>query len=54
MANVCTSCNRDIAQGEIVVRFPCPSCGEVEILRCAKCRRLSNSYRCSKCGFTGP
>ncbi|MGQ9788807.1 MAG: zinc finger domain-containing protein [Candidatus Hadarchaeaceae archaeon] len=54
MVNVCTSCNRDIPQGEVVVRFSCPNCGEAEILRCNKCRRLSNSYRCPKCGFTGP
>ncbi len=51
---VCTSCNREIAPGEVAARFKCPSCGEFEIWRCPKCKRLSNPYRCPKCGFTGP
>ncbi|HDI12604.1 MAG: RNA-binding protein [Hadesarchaea archaeon] len=54
MAVICTSCNREIASGEVVTRFPCPNCGSVEILRCRKCRRLSRPYRCASCGFVGP
>jgi len=54
MVNVCTSCNREIAQGERAVRFHCPSCGNFEIWRCRKCKRLSNPYACPQCGFRGP
>ncbi|RLJ02889.1 MAG: RNA-binding protein, partial [Candidatus Aenigmatarchaeota archaeon] len=24
------------------------------IIRCEKCRKLSNTYKCPKCGFEGP
>ncbi|MEM2907956.1 MAG: zinc finger domain-containing protein [Candidatus Hadarchaeales archaeon] len=54
MMATCTSCNREIAPGDRAVKFPCPSCGNFEIWRCAKCRRLSNPYRCPSCGFVGP
>jgi len=54
MANVCTSCNREIAQGTRAVKFPCPGCAEFEIWRCEHCRELSNVYVCPKCGYTGP
>jgi hypothetical protein len=54
MTGVCTSCNREIAQGERAVHFLCPSCGKTEIWRCAKCRKLSNPYRCPSCGSVGP
>ncbi|MCS7131268.1 MAG: zinc finger domain-containing protein [Hadesarchaea archaeon] len=54
MMATCTSCNRAISPGDQAVKFPCPSCGNFEIWRCAKCRRLSNPYRCPSCGFTGP
>jgi hypothetical protein len=51
---VCTSCNHELAPGEVAARFPCPECGAYEIWRCVKCRRLSNTYRCPNCGFMGP
>jgi len=51
---VCSSCNREIGPGQPAVHFMCPSCGQEEIWRCAECRRLSVSYRCSRCGFAGP
>lgn len=54
MANLCSSCSREVAPGEIATRFPCPNCGEFEIWRCAKCKRLSNEYKCPKCGHVGP
>ncbi|KXB00440.1 RNA-binding protein [candidate division MSBL1 archaeon SCGC-AAA261C02] len=50
----CTSCNRDVGQDGRATNFPCPNCGEAEIWRCEKCRRLSNQYVCPNCGFTGP
>lgn len=50
----CTSCNREIASGDVAVKFPCPQCAEVEIWRCSHCRRLANTYECPKCGFIGP
>ncbi|MEW6222101.1 MAG: zinc finger domain-containing protein [Candidatus Hadarchaeota archaeon] len=50
----CTSCNKEVAPGEVAARFQCPGCGSNEIWRCAKCRRLSNTYKCPSCGFTGP
>ncbi|MEM2874409.1 MAG: zinc finger domain-containing protein [Candidatus Hadarchaeales archaeon] len=50
----CTSCNRDIPSGEVATKMPCPSCGEQEIVRCRKCKRLSRKYACPKCGFVGP
>ena len=51
---VCTSCNREIPSGEVASRFFCPKCGEFEIWRCTTCRKISNPYRCPKCGFEGP
>jgi predicted RNA-binding Zn-ribbon protein involved in translation (DUF1610 family) len=54
MDAVCTSCNREIPSGEVAVRFFCPQCGEYEIWRCTTCRKISNPYRCPRCGFEGP
>ncbi|MGA8542264.1 MAG: zinc finger domain-containing protein [Thermoplasmata archaeon] len=49
----CTSCGRAVpAKG--ATQFPCPSCGEVTIGRCARCRDQSVPYHCPKCGFDGP
>jgi predicted RNA-binding Zn-ribbon protein involved in translation (DUF1610 family) len=53
MLRTCSSCLRPIVS-EVAVHFLCPQCGEEEIWRCRRCRKLSNPYRCSKCGFTGP
>jgi predicted RNA-binding Zn-ribbon protein involved in translation (DUF1610 family) len=50
----CTSCGRLIEPGSVAVSFPCPSCGQVTIWRCAKCRRQGSTYTCPNCGFTGP
>lgn len=51
----CSSCNRVISPSEEgVTKFSCPNCGEVLIIRCAKCRYFGNEYQCPKCGFTGP
>jgi hypothetical protein len=49
----CTSCNVDVLARPNYVRFPCPSCGKFEIVRCSRCKSLSIPYKC-KCGFVGP
>jgi len=51
---VCISCNAEIAPREHATRFLCPNCGEVEIVRCEMCRKLSNIYNCPSCGYEGP
>ena len=51
---VCTSCNTKITNQEGTVRFLCPNCGEFEIVRCGRCRRLGMKYKCPNCGFEGP
>ncbi|HTS32843.1 MAG TPA: zinc finger domain-containing protein [Thermoplasmata archaeon] len=49
----CTSCGRAVPSLG-ATQFPCPSCGEVVIGRCARCRDQSVGYTCPKCGFRGP
>ncbi len=36
------------------VSFPCPACGEAEIVRTKSERQNVVKYTCPKCGFTGP
>ncbi|MCJ7761138.1 zinc finger domain-containing protein [Candidatus Bathyarchaeota archaeon] len=43
-----------IVPGESSVSFGCPSCGDVIIWRCEKCRLFGRDYKCPKCGSTGP
>jgi len=50
----CTSCSAEIAPRENATRFLCPNCGKGEIVRCEKCRKLSNVYKCPVCGYKGP
>ncbi|MFH8092365.1 MAG: zinc finger domain-containing protein [Candidatus Aenigmatarchaeota archaeon] len=50
----CTSCNTNLLGDVNFVQFKCPKCGETTIFRCSVCRKLSNIYKCSKCGFEGP
>lgn len=50
----CTSCKKDIANDTGTVRFKCPNCGNVEIVRCKHCRVTAVKYKCSECGFEGP
>ena len=51
-ARSCVSCGINIA-GTNAAAFKCPDCG-AQIYRCAKCRKQSNLYECTDCGFTGP
>ncbi|QZA88825.1 zinc finger domain-containing protein [Salinarchaeum sp. IM2453] len=48
----CVSCGIKV-MGTNAASFSCPECGN-EINRCEKCRKQSNLYKCSECGFTGP
>jgi predicted RNA-binding Zn-ribbon protein involved in translation (DUF1610 family) len=50
----CTSCGRRIEAEKFWVEFDCPKCRKNKIIRCEKCKRLVNNYKCPKCGFTGP
>ncbi|MCD6557585.1 MAG: DUF1610 domain-containing protein [Candidatus Aenigmarchaeota archaeon] len=50
----CITCGVNIVSEDNFSKFLCPNCGKVEIIRCEKCRRKSNIYRCPKCGFEGP
>lgn len=50
----CSSCGTSLIGQEDFVKFKCPDCGENIIIRCKRCKQLSNMYICEKCGFTGP
>jgi predicted RNA-binding Zn-ribbon protein involved in translation (DUF1610 family) len=50
----CTSCKDNITNDKGSTSFMCPSCGEVEIVRCGHCREIGAKYVCKKCGFSGP
>ncbi|HKZ59897.1 MAG TPA: zinc finger domain-containing protein [Candidatus Thermoplasmatota archaeon] len=53
MAESCASCGvRLTEKGR--ANFQCPSCGEVPIGRCVRCRDQGVHYRCRRCGFEGP
>ena len=50
----CSSCKRDIEVEKDWVKFKCPKCAEEEIVRCWRCKKIVNTYKCSKCEFEGP
>ncbi|MBM1154617.1 DUF1610 domain-containing protein [archaeon] len=50
----CSWCGKIIWPGESWVKFPCPNCGRVLIIRCERCRKLVRPYKCVHCGFMGP
>ncbi|MFQ6075265.1 MAG: zinc finger domain-containing protein [Candidatus Bathyarchaeia archaeon] len=50
----CNWCGHIIMPGEKAVKLQCPSCGEITLWRCEKCRAFGRPYKCPKCGFTGP
>ncbi len=54
MVMKCVSCKKRVETENYWVRFPCPACGEEEIIRCEKCRKLTVKYKCQKCKFEGP
>jgi predicted RNA-binding Zn-ribbon protein involved in translation (DUF1610 family) len=54
MTKTCISCGKKVETGKFWIEFGCPSCGEGKIIRCERCRRLVNVYKCPKCGFEGP
>ncbi|MHA2501692.1 MAG: zinc finger domain-containing protein [Candidatus Kariarchaeaceae archaeon] len=50
----CYSCNKIVSPTQTgSSKFYCPQCGGM-IIRCAECRRLSNTYTCPSCNFEGP
>lgn len=50
----CISCKKNIEVEKDWVKFACPKCKEDEIVRCKKCKKVVNQYKCGKCGFEGP
>lgn len=54
MKLICSSCGTNVAGQEDFVKFKCPNCGEGIIIRCRKCKKLSNTYKCVICNFEGP
>lgn len=51
---ICTSCKTKISNLVATTGFKCPKCGEAEIIRCERCRRLGVKYICPSCSFSGP
>ncbi|WP_211206247.1 zinc finger domain-containing protein [Fervidicoccus fontis] len=50
----CTSCGKTVSPEEKPTIFLCPNCGQVEIVRCSKCKKQGVKYKCPVCGFEGP
>ena len=50
----CTSCKVSITNLAGSVRFICPNCGKIEIVRCSHCREIGAKYKCKGCSFEGP
>lgn len=50
----CKTCGTDLISEEKFTSFQCPSCGEIQIVRCKSCRVRKIPYKCDKCEFTGP
>jgi len=50
---ICIHCREKI-DNKVATVFKCPNCGEVEIVRCQRCKRMGLKYKCPKCGFEGP
>ncbi len=52
-AKVCNSTKKRIDNDTGAVCFPCPGCGESEIVRSSEARANALKYTCA-CGFVGP
>lgn len=50
----CTSCGVKIGSSGSWVEFACPSCTKERIVRCSRCKKIVNSYKCKSCEFVGP
>jgi predicted RNA-binding Zn-ribbon protein involved in translation (DUF1610 family) len=50
----CTNCGKSIGAEDNWVEFGCPKCGKTKIIRCDKCKKIENPYKCQECKFTGP
>jgi len=48
----CTTCGREVTAD--CIKFKCPACGKVIIIRCTECKQNGKKYTCSDCGFIGP
>ncbi|MEX2721761.1 MAG: zinc finger domain-containing protein [Candidatus Wukongarchaeota archaeon] len=52
---LCSCCSRIVSPKDRGAnKFPCPNCGAITIVRCSRCRKLGNSYKCPNCSFWGP
>jgi Zn-ribbon RNA-binding protein len=54
MKLICSSCGISLIGQENFVKFNCPNCSEIAIVRCKQCKTLSIPYKCEKCNFEGP
>ena len=54
MKLICSTCGTNVVGQEDFVIFKCPFCGEGTIIRCKKCKKQANPYKCSVCNFEGP
>ncbi|HDD45880.1 MAG TPA: RNA-binding protein [Candidatus Aenigmarchaeota archaeon] len=50
----CSTCGKKTTPKELWVKFKCPACSDAIIVRCERCKKLVNQYKCEKCGFVGP
>ena len=46
--------NVSVANDDGSVQFPCPKCGETNIVRSMHSRQIVVQYTCDECGFVGP
>jgi len=54
MKLICVSCGVNVTGQEEFVKFNCPNCNDNVIIRCKQCKKLANTYKCTKCSFEGP
>lgn len=50
----CSSCGKRVETEKNWVEFTCPQCGKGNIIRCERCKKLENQYKCPDCEFEGP